>query len=117
MSPDGHTIFIRGKAEPPSPASSWGGQKPARWVRAHIPPRQRVAFLAALSRHKHRYQVARRCDRASEFDLSLALTLHGQEHIADPSLMRADAVIYPGFAMSLPIATYLRAAQEKGLKL
>jgi hypothetical protein len=28
--------------------------------------------------------------------------------------MRRDAVIYHGFSMSLPIAAYLRAAQEKG---
>jgi len=56
-------------------------------------------------------------NRASEFDLSLALALHRQQHIADPSSMRADAVIYPSFAMSLPIAAYVRAAQEKGFKL
>jgi hypothetical protein len=34
-----------------------------------------------------------------------------------PNLMRADAVIYPGFSRSLPSAAYLRSAQEKGTKL
>src|SRR5947208_3391807 len=46
MSPDGLMTFIRVKAEPPWQPSSMDQQ--ARWVRAHIPTRQRLTFLGTI---------------------------------------------------------------------